>query len=77
MTHSINPAPPPAAGPGRPPAGAQPGRLAAPVFARSPEFQFRWANNIPATHPSTIRVKGRRPTPSAASGRAASTSRCS
>ncbi len=28
-----------------------------PVFAQAAEFQFKWANNIPATHPSTIRVK--------------------
>jgi tripartite ATP-independent transporter DctP family solute receptor len=36
------------------------GALAAigrPVFAQQAEFAFKWANNIPATHPSTIRVK--------------------
>lgn len=36
------------------------GALAAagrPVFAQSAEFSFKWANNIPATHPSTIRIK--------------------
>jgi len=36
------------------------GALAAtgrPVFAQTPEFSFKWANNIPATHPSTIRVR--------------------
>ena len=31
--------------------------FAAPVFAQAAEFQFKWANNIPATHPSTIRIK--------------------
>ncbi|MDQ2778901.1 MAG: TRAP transporter substrate-binding protein [Pseudomonadota bacterium] len=36
------------------------GALAAigvPAFAQSGEMTFKWANNIPATHPSTIRVK--------------------
>ncbi len=28
-----------------------------PVFAQSAEFTLKWANNIPATHPSTIRVR--------------------
>jgi tripartite ATP-independent transporter DctP family solute receptor len=28
-----------------------------PVFAQQAEFVFKWANNIPATHPSTIRIK--------------------
>ena len=28
-----------------------------PVFAQQAEFAFKWANNIPATHPSTIRIK--------------------
>jgi len=27
------------------------------AFAQTAEFQLKWANNIPATHPSTIRVK--------------------
>jgi tripartite ATP-independent transporter DctP family solute receptor len=36
------------------------GALAAigqPVFAQQAEFAFKWANNIPATHPSTIRIR--------------------
>lgn len=28
-----------------------------PAFAQSAEFTLKWANNIPATHPSTIRVR--------------------
>ena len=28
-----------------------------PAYAQQAEFAFKWANNIPATHPSTIRVK--------------------
>ncbi len=28
-----------------------------PAFGQAAEFQMKWANNIPATHPSTIRVK--------------------
>src|SRR4249920_2760255 len=28
-----------------------------PAFAQAAEFQLKWANNIPVTHPSTIRVK--------------------
>ena len=28
-----------------------------PVFAQQAEFAFKWANNIPATHPSTIRIR--------------------
>lgn len=31
--------------------------LGAPVFAQQAEFAFKWANNIPATHPSTIRIR--------------------
>jgi tripartite ATP-independent transporter DctP family solute receptor len=31
--------------------------IARPVFAQASEFTFKWANNIPATHPSTIRVR--------------------
>lgn len=31
--------------------------LGAPVFAQNAPLVFKWANNIPATHPSTIRVK--------------------
>lgn len=28
-----------------------------PVFAQQAEFTFKWANNIPVTHPSNIRVR--------------------
>src|SRR4249920_2066560 len=28
-----------------------------PAFAQAAEFQMKWANNIPLSHPSTIRVK--------------------
>ena len=28
-----------------------------PVFAQAAAYSFKWANNIPATHPSTIRVR--------------------
>ncbi|MDR3451239.1 MAG: TRAP transporter substrate-binding protein [Rhodoferax sp.] len=28
-----------------------------PVFAQTAEFTLKWANNIPATHPSTIRIR--------------------
>jgi tripartite ATP-independent transporter DctP family solute receptor len=28
-----------------------------PVFAQAAEFTFKWANNIPVTHPSNIRVR--------------------
>ncbi len=28
-----------------------------PVFAQAAEFNLKWANNIPATHPSTIRIR--------------------
>ncbi len=28
-----------------------------PVFAQQAEHSFKWANNIPATHPSTVRIK--------------------
>ena len=28
-----------------------------PAFAQAAEFQLKWANNIPISHPSTIRVK--------------------
>ncbi len=28
-----------------------------PVFAQAAEFSFKWANNIPVTHPSTIRAR--------------------
>ena len=28
-----------------------------PVFAQSAEYTLKWANNIPATHPSTIRIR--------------------
>ncbi len=28
-----------------------------PVFAQAAEFSLKWANNIPATHPSSIRVR--------------------
>ena len=28
-----------------------------PASAQAAEFQMKWANNIPATHPSTVRVK--------------------
>jgi tripartite ATP-independent transporter DctP family solute receptor len=28
-----------------------------PAFGQAAEFQLKWANNIPATHPSTVRVK--------------------
>ncbi len=28
-----------------------------PVFAQQTEFTYKWANNIPATHPSTIRIR--------------------
>ena len=28
-----------------------------PAYGQTAEFQLKWANNIPATHPSTIRVK--------------------
>jgi tripartite ATP-independent transporter DctP family solute receptor len=28
-----------------------------PAFAQAAEFQLKWANNIPATHPSTLRAK--------------------
>ena len=28
-----------------------------PAFGQAAEFQLKWANNIPVTHPSTIRVK--------------------
>jgi hypothetical protein len=32
-----------------------------PAFGQAAEFQLKWANNIPVTHPSTIRVaRGRR-----------------
>jgi TRAP-type transport system periplasmic protein len=31
--------------------------LGAPVFAQNAPLVFKWANNIPATHPSSIRVK--------------------
>ncbi|MFO1218014.1 MAG: TRAP transporter substrate-binding protein [Burkholderiaceae bacterium] len=31
--------------------------VGAPLFAQTPELSFKWANNIPATHPSTIRVR--------------------
>jgi tripartite ATP-independent transporter DctP family solute receptor len=31
--------------------------IGAPVLAQSAEFTFKWANNIPVTHPSTIRVR--------------------
>ena len=31
--------------------------LGRPVFAQAAEFTLKWANNIPATHPSTIRVR--------------------
>ena len=31
--------------------------LGAPVFAQSAPMVFKWANNIPATHPSNVRVK--------------------
>lgn len=31
--------------------------LGAPVFAQNAPLVFKWANNIPATHPSNIRVK--------------------
>ena len=31
--------------------------LGRPVFAQQAEFAFKWANNIPATHPSTIRIR--------------------
>lgn len=36
------------------------GALAAtsgPVFAQSAPITLKWANNIPATHPSTVRIK--------------------
>ena len=28
-----------------------------PVFAQTAEYTLKWANNIPATHPSTIRIR--------------------
>ncbi|MBS0316598.1 MAG: hypothetical protein JSR49_05685, partial [Proteobacteria bacterium] len=28
-----------------------------PAFAQTAQYTLKWANNIPATHPSTIRVK--------------------
>ncbi|MFO1271758.1 MAG: TRAP transporter substrate-binding protein [Rubrivivax sp.] len=28
-----------------------------PLFAQQAELSFKWANNIPATHPSTVRIK--------------------
>src|SRR4051812_37256759 len=28
-----------------------------PAFGQTGEFQMKWANNIPVTHPSTVRVK--------------------
>ena len=31
--------------------------IGVPVFAQSAPLSFKWANNIPATHPSTIRVR--------------------
>ncbi|MBK8526331.1 MAG: TRAP transporter substrate-binding protein [Rubrivivax sp.] len=31
--------------------------LGAPAFAQGTPLVFKWANNIPATHPSTLRVK--------------------
>ena len=31
--------------------------LGQPVFAQTAEFTLKWANNIPATHPSTIRIR--------------------
>lgn len=40
--------------------GAAAGALAvvgAPAFGQSGDLTFKWANNIPATHPSTLRVK--------------------
>ena len=30
---------------------------ARPAFAQAAEFQLKWANNIPVSHPSTIRIK--------------------
>jgi tripartite ATP-independent transporter DctP family solute receptor len=40
--------------------GAAAGALAsvgAPLFAQSAELTFKWANNIPLTHPSNVRIK--------------------
>ncbi|TAG49016.1 MAG: TRAP transporter substrate-binding protein [Betaproteobacteria bacterium] len=31
--------------------------VGAPVFAQAAEHTFKWANNIPVTHPSNIRIK--------------------
>jgi TRAP-type transport system periplasmic protein len=31
--------------------------LGTPLFAQSPALAFKWANNIPVTHPSTIRIR--------------------